>query len=95
MGVAQVARNVRILQWLERRERCGRIEIRDRGSECRCINMSLRKEVVSTRRAKTGEIYVLMHTKLEGRTPDQSLLGRQVGQPPNDATELQSGLTKG
>ena len=33
--------------------------------------------------------------KLEGRTPDQSLLGRQVGQPPNDATELQSGPMKG
>jgi len=29
MSVPQVARNVRILQWLERRERCGRIEIRN------------------------------------------------------------------
>lgn len=54
MGVPQVARDVRILQWLEWRERCSRIEIRDRGCECGCINVSLREEVVPTR-IETGE----------------------------------------
>jgi len=55
MCVPQVARDIRILQRLEWRECCSRIEIRDRVCERRCINVSLREEVVPGRRIEMGE----------------------------------------
>ena len=58
--------------------------------------MSLCQEVVSAKRTRMS--YGLRAggvAKLEGRTPGQNLLERQVGQPPGGETGLQSGLTKG
>ena len=55
MSVTQVSCNVRILQWLERGECCGCIEIRNGGGKCGCVNVSLGQEVVPVIRTQAGE----------------------------------------